>query len=424
MNLHSEKIGDDIYAIFNRSENYIYAPLAGMFVECESSDIPVMKSILAGTLQNPEYDDIAQELRHKDFMPGELISDPKKYAKMSILANYKCNLSCSYCYSAKGRSNIEINQDQLNAALDFFISHARQGEKRSLFFSGGGEPLLSWKIIRPALERVIESAQKSGINLEVHFMTNGTIYRPDISKFLKDNSCTLCFSYEILESLQSNIRGKYSLVSDNLKRYLDDGNTVLISSTITPESVDYLREMVDSIVSRFPGINTVTMEPVTGSEIYETPENLAEFYDCFDKNFMEACSHASAHGISLQTSIQGVTDNYVKRYCPGKLCLTPMGTFTICHCASSPQEDRFERCRYGRIDEDGSVHFDNKKFQSLIATNCTLYDECKDCFARVHCGGECLTRRDSYPKAFMDEVCKHTRKNVFLELKKALTEND
>lgn len=424
MNLHSEKIGDNIYAIANEREHYIYAPLAGIFAECEASDIPIMKSILHGSSQNSEYDDIAEDIKKKEFRQTELVADPKRYAKMSILANYKCNLSCSYCYSAKGRSNKEIKPKQLNGALDFFIGNAKRGDTRSLFFSGGGEPLLSWKIIRPALERVIDYSQRSGINLEVHFMTNGTIYRQDISKFLRDNGCTLCFSYEILEPLQSNIRGNYSLVSDNLKKYLEDGNTVFISSTITPLSVDYLKEMVDSIVSRFQGIDTITMEPVTGSDIYETPENLACFYDRFDKNFMEAYSHASAHGISLHTSIQGITDNYVKRYCPGKLCLTPMGTFTICHCASSPLEDRYERCRYGYIDEGGTVHFDYDKFGSLIGQNSALYEECSDCFAKEHCGGECLTRRDSYPKSFMDEVCKHTRKNVFLELKKAFTEND
>lgn len=424
MDLTSEKIGEYIYAIVNGSEHFIYAPLAGVFVQCEAQDVQTVREALRGGAVNEDMMAVVRQLTEKDFSKTTLTSDPRCYTKMSVLANYKCNLQCSYCYSALGRSATEITAVQLTAALDFFLNQAKAGERRSLFFSGGGEPLLSWRIIRSALERALEQANKNNILLEVHFMTNGTIYRNDISNFLKQHGCTLCFSYEILEPLQNEIRGHYSLVSENLRKYLQDGNEIYISSTITPKSVGLLKEMVVDLVRRFPGIRTVTMEPVTGSEIYGSPAAMKEFYDRFDQNFKEAYETANKFGISLHTSSQGITDNYVSRYCPGKFCLTPLGTYTICHCASSPQEERFEKCMYGYIDDTGTPKFDEKKFRSLLDVNSSSYHECQDCFADIHCGGECMTRRDTYAPEYMVEVCRHTRKNALNELLNALSEDD
>lgn len=421
MYIKSEQIFDNIYAIKEGIDSWIvYAPLSGSVLSCDTQDLALLKRALAGQTTNTDADTIAVELKNNEVQIPKNILVPSQFTKLSILSNYKCNLACSYCYSAKGRSNKEISPVHLRAAINFFLGNASSGDKRSLFFSGGGEPLLSWSLLQPALEEAIDEARRNHIDLQIHFMTNGTVFSEEIASFFKTHGISLCFSYEILEPVQNLLRGKSKLVAENLGRYLNNGNIIYISSTITPQSVSYMKEMVEAVAQYFPGVNTITMEPVTGAELYGTPEKLSQFYDEFDFNFKQAYAVAKLYGIQLNTSMQNITDHFVNRYCPGKLCLTPNGTFTICHCASSPLEERYEKCTYGHIDNDGNINFDIEKLNFLLSVNHDNYSECRDCFAQVHCGGECMTRRDTYPPEFMAEVCNHTRKNVLSEIIKQL----
>lgn len=402
----------------------VYAPLSGFISQCEDEDVQMLHSVLSGEkVAPPEYSEIIELLGTQQEETQLLKKHPGEYKKISILSNYKCNLSCVYCYSAKGRSTQEIRPVYVRAAIDYLINNASQGENLSLFFSGGGEPLLSWKIIKPIIEDSISKSIAKRLDIKIHFMSNGTVYTQEIADFLKEKEISLCVSFEILSELQNNIRGQYERVSENIKKYLTNGNTIYISSTITPLSVGRLPEMVEEIAKLYPGITTVTMEPVTGTELFEIPEKMASFYDEFDWKYKEAERIAQEHNISLNTSTKNITDNFVERYCPGKLCLTPNGTFTICHCASSQLEERYDKCTYGHIDEEGGIHFDIEKFNGLISINHSSYDECENCFAKVHCGGECMTRRDTYPKEYMKVVCNRTKRLVFEDLLNTLNKD-
>jgi len=418
MVIKSKEIYKNVYAITGDDLPVIvYAPLSGIITECDPDDVRILQSVLSGDIPAPvEYEEIVSLLTSNHDALSRAIKHPRQYRKLSILSNYKCNLSCVYCYSAKGRSDKEISPLRMSSAINYLIDGASEGESLSLFLSGGGEPLLSWKIIMPVLANAIDKARNKGVILQIHFMSNGTVYTPEIADFLKDNHISLCISFEILKDLQGSIRGNYERVKNNIHRYLDNGNTLYISSTITPASVECLPDMMSEVGTEYPGIGTVTMEPVTGTELFGSPSEMASFYETFDKNFAVAWEIARQFNIDLNTSTKNITEHFVERYCPGKLCLTPNGTFTICHCASSPIEERYDKCNYGFIDEKGVVHFDLDKFDKLISINHSYYDECAGCFAKVHCGGECMTRRDTYSEEYMKVVCNRTRRLVLSEL--------
>lgn len=425
MFIESKSISENVYVVKGEGMPFIiYAPLSGHILQCDAGDVERLRDAFAHqTSAAPEIRDLITCINSNDLSITPSITHPRDYRKLSILSNYKCNLNCVYCYSAKGRSSEEISPLQMKAAIKYLLDGTPTGRSCSLFFSGGGEPLISWKIISPVLSQAIHEAREKDIDMNIHFMSNGTIYSKEISDFLRENNISLCVSFEILDNLQDRIRGHYKQVSDNLLKYLNDGNIVYISSTITPDSVSHLPEMIQAVASRFNGVSTVTMEPVTGTELFDSPEKMSAFYDEFDRKFHEALKIAQKYGIELNTSTKNITDNFVERYCPGKLCLTPKGTFTICHCASSPKEERYDKCSYGQIDPLGNIKFDLDKFKALIAVNHNIYNECNDCFAKIHCGGECMTRRDTYSPEFMKVVCNRTRRLVFQELLTILNEN-
>lgn len=418
MVIKSKEISKNVYVVTGDGlPVIIYAPLSGVITECDPEDVRILQSILTGDAPvTHEYEGIISLLSSDSERITIPITHPRQYRKLSVLSNYICNLSCVYCYSAKGRSDKEISSRHMSSAINYLIDGASEGESLSLFFSGGGEPLLSWKIIKPVLTTAIDKARDKGVILQIHFMSNGTVYTSEIADFLRDNHISLCISFEILKDLQDCIRGNYARVKTNILRYLDNGNTLYISSTITPTSVKCLPEMITEVAEKYHGVRTVTMEPVTGPELFESQSAMASFYEIFDEKFIIAEEIAHQCGIVLNTSTKNITEHFVERYCPGKLCLTPNGTFTICHCASSPLEERYDKCKYGFIDEKGGIHFDLDKFSELISINHSYYEECADCFAKVHCGGECMTRRDTYPKEYMNVVCERTRRLVLGEL--------
>jgi radical SAM protein with 4Fe4S-binding SPASM domain len=89
---------------------------------------------------------------------------------------------------------------------------------------------------------------------------------------------------------------------------------------------------------------------------------------------------------------------------------------------SSPKEERYRECIYGKI-ENGVLEIDKKRFNQLYSINLFSYDRCRDCFAKFCCGGECLTRNTTYPANYMQEVCNFNRRFVLHQLMEKIKEN-
>ena len=100
------------------------------------------------------------------------------------------------------------------------------------------------------------------------------------------------------------------------------------------------------------------------------------------------------------------------RHCPGKFCLTPQGTISICHLVSSPKEERYAKCVYGFVDNNGRGQINESQFKQLYNNNLFSSRKCDKCFARWSCGGECMTRNDTYPPEYMKEVCSFNRRFI------------
>ena len=74
------------------------------------------------------------------------IHDEKDFINLSILPNNICNFTCSYCYSAKGRSSQQLTPQLAYRAIDFLLSLERNNAPLlTVSIFGGGEPLLSWQ---------------------------------------------------------------------------------------------------------------------------------------------------------------------------------------------------------------------------------------------------------------------------------------
>jgi radical SAM protein with 4Fe4S-binding SPASM domain len=330
--------------------------------------------------------------------------------KLSILPNYTCNFSCSYCYSASGRSNKELDPAHASKVIDFFIDPARL-KGRNLFMSvlGGGEPLLSWDVVKFAISYARERAAKYGFTLGIGLTTNGSVMSDEMIQFLKKHNVIVSISFEILEDVQDAQRQQYRKVCAVIDSLLANDVAVTVKSIITKLNVNRLEEMVAELIRRFPAIKKLKLQPVEDNAIFPTREELAQFYSDFTVNFFRALDLGEKHGMDVYCLAYKFADLTIDHYCGGEVCLTPEGTISICHRVSSPQEAHYSNFVYGAVSSENNLSFDTSKFKTLISHDAKTQEKCQNCIAKWHCGGGCLAQAHTYDEEKLDVICDWTR---------------
>lgn len=394
----------------------VYAPLAGIYFLSDAENVDKIEAAIGRN--SPAVDEETAELltqitdRSEGDFSNSIVEEPSQFTKLSILPNLICNLSCSYCYSAQGRSKMEVSGEALQTMLDYFVDASRMDSRElSIFISGGGEPTLSWKKVKFIVEYARTRAISQGFNLDIFLMTNGTLITEEMIRTLKEQAVNVGISFEILPEIQNSQRGKYEEVSRNIRRMVEYGLPPSISSVITDQNVERMMEMGEVIVRDYPGIRHLNFDPAMSDALFSTGEKLDAFYHRFARNFFVAKKHCGQNKITLDCNIVRKAEKLFPRYCQGKLCLTPEGKISICHSISSPLESAYSEAIYGEV-KDGKLHVDKEKFKGFINKDNFLLDACSSCIARWHCAGGCLMYRKNYNPTQFEAVCRFTRQMI------------
>lgn len=416
----------DHFEIENEHCFMIYSPLSESIIIASPEDLQKIEDSIGNYLKGDNYlideeiNELLQSLLDFSVEPDKIkgVNSPLEYNKLSIIPNYKCNFSCSYCYSAAGRSNKEIDIGKIKATLDLFIDAERaNGKDLKIFVSGGGEPLLSWKTLRDGLEYAYNSAAKQNLILRTQIMTNGSVITSEMVEFFRKYNISICISFEILEDIQNMHRGSYSKVVNNISKLITNGVIPSISATITRESVHLQKEMFEHMLSLFPKIKGINYDPVLAPELFDTVDELKKYFDDFIFYFLKARREiGTKYHIAPHCSMINLIENKSIRYCPGKLSLTPESTFSICHSVTSPQEDGYADFIYGEISNENKIVFNHEKFTGLINRNVFERPECDSCFAKWHCAGGCIMQNNKYKDEMHQISCEFTRKFIKLLL--------
>jgi len=390
----------------------VYSPLADRLILAKENEVMQMELFLqngkpAG-YEFPKIAAITEDLTNYRRIEGYTFPQQTvdSLTKLSILPNHKCNFSCSYCFSAKGRSERELNRDSLIKGIDYFINPQRTKSK-SLFISilGGGEPLLSWELVKFAIKYAHKRAAGFGIELGMGLSTNGSITHPDLIEVLKKYHVRPNVSFEILEEIQNLQRGCYKQVRKTIRMLLENGLHPIIKPSITKINASRIEEMIYELISNFRGVTDVKLQPVEDPALFKNEVELKEFYNTFTESFFNARTIARNNGIDLYCLISQF-NRYIKdHYCGGEFCLTPEGSISICHRFSSSREKFFSEFQYGTIDNEMGVAIDHKKFNDLISFNLYTQDRCRACFAKWHCGGGCMAQARIYSPEMQEVVC-------------------
>jgi uncharacterized protein len=123
-------------------------------------------------LKAQQIDALYPPIEDKDFSANNL-------QVLSINLVNGCNLNCSYCFvGAYQRKNQLLSEKEFREYLHFF--DVGNKDKIAFYFSGGGEPLLNFKLIQKIPEICKEFGTK---NVYIELNTNGTLITDEIASF-------------------------------------------------------------------------------------------------------------------------------------------------------------------------------------------------------------------------------------------------
>lgn len=363
----------------------------------------------SGKKVDEQLQGIVEEL--SNFIPlkdrKEKVHQAEDYPMLTVLPNQKCNLNCSYCYSANGRSNEELNLEKLKIAIDFFIDKKEHNKPLSISFMGGGEPMMSWHLVKKGILYTLEKAKLANKSIQFTIITNGTIMSNEMLQFIHCNQINISISFEIIEEIQNKQRGKYNEVIATIGKLITKGIIPQINSTITPVNIDRMEEMYDLLDSQFPKISNMMFEPVTSVALFPNADELDVFLKKYADSFLKIDSKARQKNKSLTSFPYLRTVFPTERACAGEFCLTADGKISGCYCISTPNDPGYAKSIYGEVSEkeDNKVHIQRDTFKNLMEDNVYTKKKCENCIVKWNCGGGCFYLRQCYPEEYQEVFC-------------------
>ncbi len=166
-----------------------------------------------------------------------------------------CNLRCWYCYETHLKDSF-LTLTTLKAIITFInrqCSNNRELKEVYLSFFGG-EPLIGFeKGALPIIQKAVESCNKNGKKLSLHFTSNGTLISESIIETLKGTKCSFQITLDGGEEFHNKVRlinsqeETYRLILKNIKLLINRDIAVMLRINYTNKNIDSLKSIADDL---------------------------------------------------------------------------------------------------------------------------------------------------------------------------------
>jgi uncharacterized protein len=235
----------------------------------------------------------------------------KGLKQMVIEITRDCSLNCAYCptsgkYSHPETFKTHMSRETCRTAVDFFCERTLNSEETYITFYGG-EPLLSFELIRETVNYVKKKYDKKKIVFNL--TTNATLFTKEILDFFIENNFYILVSLDGPKQINDRYRrfkngkGTFNRIMKNLKSLKEYNKQyflrrVSISSVLAPpydkieETIDFfsndktLDEIKDKIKS-----NLVDTRDTSFIEDFNLKESVKD-YSTVSNKFIERLKNA------------------------------------------------------------------------------------------------------------------------------------
>jgi uncharacterized protein len=150
--------------------------------------------------------------RGPDEVDLEIVPEPSPQC-ISLNVSSSCNLSCGYCYAARGAfggaQTSPMEWATAQAAIDRLIAGADASAPVTIGFMGG-EPFVNRKLIHRAVAYGAAEAARRGLDIRYSVTTNGTLLEADDIDMMRRHPFAVTVSLDGGASVQDRARPRWS----------------------------------------------------------------------------------------------------------------------------------------------------------------------------------------------------------------------
>jgi len=122
----------------------------------------------------------------------------RKIKKLTLQVTQNCNLRCSYCiysgsYDTRTHSNKKMSFATAKKAIDYVLEHSIEADELNFGFYGG-EPLLEIRFIERCITYIQEKTKNRNITYAI--TTNGTLLTCEVYEWLVKNNIAISISLD------------------------------------------------------------------------------------------------------------------------------------------------------------------------------------------------------------------------------------
>ena len=334
---------------------------------------------------------------------------------ISFFLTTKCNLCCVYCYNQKERKQIKeqtLPLEIAKAGIDWYFAN---NVSRHIRFYGPGEPTQEFQLMK-AVTEYAKSSPNGGHKVTVEIQTNG-VFDNCVREWMLDNMNIVWMSFDGTRDIQEynrplnskfnksfNGRTSAQILEENVIWFNQNkGNRNLMIGarvTITDKNTERQREMIDYFYNI--GIRHAWTNPLFYSvdqiPVHSDKRKNESFYFDMDRyldNYIDAHRYAKEKGFFwgsfLAVNFDGESP-YHCRACTPAPHLTPDGYLSACDMVVLGEKayhmDPFIFGKWNSKTKTFEIY--NDKVNDLHNRSSDNILHCKNCEARLHCGGYCL----------------------------------
>lgn len=176
------------------------------------------------------------------------------FVRITVNPTLDCNLRCWYCYEKHFKGS--VMKDAVISALLKHIYSLVNEDTVSFFQLAffGGEPLLKFKsVVAPLMEQTYVVCKEARKKLTFNFTSNGVCLTKRVIDYLKKFDCETSIQIALdgdknehnKTKRQSNGRGTYHIVIDNLKYAIESGLKVSVRCNYTARNIASFKNVIN-----------------------------------------------------------------------------------------------------------------------------------------------------------------------------------
>lgn len=329
---------------------------------------------------------------------------------VNLLVSYSCNMTCSYCYAGnivhKSKSSRLMPENVARQAVDCFLTLKQQSEPRKITFkfSGGGEPLLNFEVIRNIIEYASSHPLARVVDVRFKLSTNGINLTEKILRYFQARSVEVKISIDGDRHIHERNRhpkredGSFAYLLSNINKALEILTPRKVVAAITYTDTRELPEIFSYVTSlgfrRIKSQGAITRQDYTVMEQEQAYKGVRTLFLTYLHHLHEAVDdgrpmkdYPSFEAVDMY--IEGLNRQHYIRHvaCFAGIydcAVSPDGSIYSCNRFAEQPEHRMGHVSRG-ISEDWRRKFIGK-------TNIFHRPKCLKCWLVYWCGGECNYR--------------------------------